>query len=128
MGIFFQQLSFLYNSIHIDYRIIKNQLTVKKTYISFAQDQRKTIVNHKSDINYWKEKLQNFNLNNTIPIDKKRPKINSYHGKSLSFHFSKNITTQLKNYSVESDWSSASYLYSIVALSRIDLKLSSFKQ
>ena len=40
---------------------------VKKTYISFAQDQRKTAINHKSDINYWKEKLQNFNLNNTIP-------------------------------------------------------------
>tara|TARA_B100000927_G_scaffold290418_1_gene289205 strand:+ start:3861 stop:5096 length:1236 start_codon:yes stop_codon:yes gene_type:complete len=33
----------------------------------------------------------------------------------------------IKNYSVESDWSSASYLYSIVALSGIELNLSSFK-
>ena len=33
----------------------------------------------------------------------------------------------INNYSVESDWSSASYLYSIVALSGIELNLSSFK-
>ena len=33
----------------------------------------------------------------------------------------------IKNYSVESDWSSASYLYSIVALSGLELNLSSFK-
>ena len=33
----------------------------------------------------------------------------------------------IKNYSIESDWSSASYLYSIVALSGIELNLSSFK-
>ena len=33
----------------------------------------------------------------------------------------------IKNYSVESDWSSASYLYSIVALSGIELNLSTFK-
>jgi len=38
-----------------------------------------------------------------------------------------NKKVSIKNYSVESDWSSASYLYSIVALSGIDLKLSSFK-
>ena len=33
----------------------------------------------------------------------------------------------IKNYSIESDWSSASYLYSIVALSGLELNLSSFK-
>lgn len=38
-----------------------------------------------------------------------------------------NKKVSIKNYSVESDWSSASYLYSIVALSGVDLKLSSFK-
>ena len=38
-----------------------------------------------------------------------------------------NKKVSIKNYSVESDWSSASYLYSIVALSGIDLNLSSFK-
>ncbi len=38
-----------------------------------------------------------------------------------------NKKVSIKNYSVESDWSSASYLYSIVALSGIDLRLSSFK-
>ena len=38
-----------------------------------------------------------------------------------------NKKVSIKNYSVESDWSSASYLYSIVALSGIELKLSSFK-
>ena len=38
-----------------------------------------------------------------------------------------NKKVSIKNYSVESDWSSASYLYSIVALSGIELNLSSFK-
>ena len=38
-----------------------------------------------------------------------------------------NKKVSTKNYSVESDWSSASYLYSIVALSGIELNLSSFK-
>ncbi len=33
----------------------------------------------------------------------------------------------IKNYFVESDWSSASYLYSIVALSGVELNLSTFK-
>ena len=38
-----------------------------------------------------------------------------------------NKKVSIKSYSVESDWSSASYLYSIVALSGIELNLSSFK-
>ena len=38
-----------------------------------------------------------------------------------------NKKISIKNYSIESDWSSASYLYSIVALSGIELNLSSFK-
>ena len=38
-----------------------------------------------------------------------------------------NKKVSINNYSVESDWSSASYLYSIVALSVIELNLSSFK-
>ena len=38
-----------------------------------------------------------------------------------------NKKVSIKNYSVESDWSSASYLYSIVALSGVELNLSSFK-
>ncbi len=38
-----------------------------------------------------------------------------------------NKKISIKNYFVESDWSSASYLYSIVALSGIELNLSSFK-
>ena len=38
-----------------------------------------------------------------------------------------NKKVSINNYSVESDWSSASYLYSIVALSGIELNLSSFK-
>ena len=38
-----------------------------------------------------------------------------------------NKKLSIKSYSVESDWSSASYLYSIVALSGVELNLSSFK-
>ena len=38
-----------------------------------------------------------------------------------------NKKVSIKSYSVESDWSSASYLYSIVALSGVELNLSSFK-
>lgn len=38
-----------------------------------------------------------------------------------------NKKLSIKSYSVESDWSSVSYLYSIVALSGVELNLSSFK-
>ena len=59
------------------------------------------------------EIMKKFGFNCTINNDKIKIKPN----KKLS----------LSSYNVESDWSSASYLYSIVAISGIELTLSSFK-
>lgn len=98
LGEFTKDLSYFYNSL------IRNEevpnMPAKVDYSDYVrwQHEWENSVEYSQQLEYWKKNLQGVPMSN-LPIDYKRPKVNTYTGKRYSFRISEQTTSSLKELS-----------------------------
>ncbi|PPS41252.1 non-ribosomal peptide synthetase [Chroococcidiopsis sp. TS-821] len=98
LGIFFRELSALYKAFSRNQPSPLTALPIQ--YADFAAWQRQSLQGSLlEDLAYWKQKLHNAPDLLQLPCDRPRPAVQSFAGKTLSFHISQSITTALKQLS-----------------------------
>ena len=104
LSVFMQQLSTLY----------KNEKSYENnslSYLNFSKKQRDEINDYEVSLSYWKAKLKNISFDNSIPIDKDRPKLNYHKGTSIHFHLAENKVNELQKIAKKNEISLFSILF-----------------
>ena len=101
MGIFFKELSHLYNAYAVNKEPALPPLLIQ--YADFALWQRNWLQGEvlEQQLSYWKQQLADIPDLLELPTDKPRPKEITYKGATYQIHLSKEIKDQLNQLSQE---------------------------
>lgn len=112
MGVFSNELSKLYSN---DTNSLKD---IDIQYSDYAYFEKEFLESEESkrQLEFWKEELNGVKGILDFPIDKKRPVLQTFNGKSLNFEISKDITSNIKSYINKNSISLFMFLESIYAL------------
>jgi amino acid adenylation domain-containing protein len=94
LGIFFRELSALYAAFSHNQPSPLAALPIQ--YADFAAWQRQSLQGSVLELAYWKQKLHNAPDLLQLPCDRPRPAVQSFAGRTVSFHISQSITAALK--------------------------------
>lgn len=112
MGVFSNELSKLYSD---DTKSLKD---IDIQYSDYAYYEKEFLESEESkrQLQFWKEELKGVKGILDFPIDKKRPTLQTFNGKSLNFEIDKEITSNIKGYINKNNISLFMLLESVYAL------------
>ncbi|MBO1049497.1 MAG: non-ribosomal peptide synthase/polyketide synthase [Dolichospermum sp. DEX182a] len=102
MGIFISELSSLYPAFCAGEPSPLPELPLQYADFAVWQRQRLSGVVLETQLNYWREQLQDAPSLLKLPTDRPRPVVQTYHGRTQSFELNQDLTQKLQSLSGES--------------------------